>query len=283
MAKMNAKGRSKGGFVMVHHFLLNSPAYRDLSGTAVKLLLHLMRLSCGNNGFGHGKGEPGQLFLAEREAADAIGVARNTVSKAFAELIDHGFLRPVSVGHFHVKTRVATTWRLTFEPHPQGRRGPTNEWRDYQPKEKQRAQNLKRTGAILNPVAADHGVTGANFEPVKNENGQKPPTSTGSNIAPHIYMPSVGADGATAEAVIGLAGEGRDPSFVDGPIAAPSSATLVSFPSPTCERCSEPFLPGDRGKPKRFCSEDCRKKAEIQRRRDRLRAEDASDPKRDVA
>jgi hypothetical protein len=283
MGKPNAKGRNKGGFVMVHHFLMNSPAYRDLSGTSVKLLLHLMRLSCGNNGYGFGKGEPGQLFLAEREAAEAIGVARNTVSKAFLDLVEHGFLRPVSVGHFHVKTRVATTWRLTFEPHPQGRRGPTNEWRDYQAKEKQRAQKLNGTGANIDPVTLDHEDTGSISAPVEKGNGENPPTSTGLRIAPHLYMPRVEADSATANAVMGVEGEAKDPSLVDGLIADPATATLVRFPSPTCERCSGPFLPGDRGKPKRFCSEDCRKKAEIQRRRDRLRNEASSKAERKQA
>src|SRR4051812_31924829 len=102
--------RTSGGFVMVLNPMMKSAAWLDLSGTAVKLLLHLMMLSKGNNGWGHGDGG-GHLFLSERDAAAAIGVARNTASRAFEELISHGFLRTVRAGHFHVKVRLATIWR----------------------------------------------------------------------------------------------------------------------------------------------------------------------------
>ena len=127
--------RSSGAFVMVDHFLMKSPAWQDLSGNAVKLLMHLMMLSQGNNGWGH-KDQQGQLFLSEREAASAIGVARNTASRAFDELIEHGFLCAVQQGHFHVKVRIATTWRLTFQPSPRRHQGPTNEWRQWRPGKK---------------------------------------------------------------------------------------------------------------------------------------------------
>lgn len=121
-----------------------------VSGNAVKLLLHLVKLSQGNNGWGHG-GEGGELFLAEREAARAIGVSRNTASRAFAELVEHGFLRVVSAGHFQVKVKRATTWRLTFQPYPRRHQGPTNEYRQWQPEQKSRAQNLTGTGAKTGP------------------------------------------------------------------------------------------------------------------------------------
>jgi hypothetical protein len=117
---------------MLHTWLMKNPAWLSLSGNAVKLLLHLMMLSKGNNGWGH-RVEGGELFLSEREAAKAISVARNTASRAFEELIDRGFLRPVQTGHFHVKIRTATTWRLTFQPYPKNHQGPTNEWRQWRP------------------------------------------------------------------------------------------------------------------------------------------------------
>lgn len=131
MAKRRGRRRN-GAFVIVDEFLMRSPAWQDLSGNAVKLLMHLMMLSQGNNGWGH-KDQQGQLFLSERDAASAIGVARNTASRAFEELIEHGFLRPVEQGYFQVKIRIATTWRLTFQPYPRSQQGPTNEWRQWQP------------------------------------------------------------------------------------------------------------------------------------------------------
>jgi DNA-binding transcriptional MocR family regulator len=117
---------------MVLHVMQDAPAWLDLSGTAVKLLLQLIRMSKGNNGFGDGQRDRGRLFLSVRDAATAIGVCRNTAAKAFGELIDHGFLRVEEKGHFDVKG-IATTWRLTFQPYPHRRMGPTNEWRKWTP------------------------------------------------------------------------------------------------------------------------------------------------------
>ena len=122
MAKTRHR-RQSGGFVMVLNPMMKSPAWQDLTGNAVKLLLHLMMLSEGNNGWGH-KDQPGELYLSEREGASAIGISRNTASRAFRELVEHGFLRAVRTGHFQVKLRIATVWRLTFQPYPRAHQGP---------------------------------------------------------------------------------------------------------------------------------------------------------------
>jgi len=199
MAKSNAKGRSKGAFVMVPNSLMNSPAWQHLSGTAVKLLLHLMKLSEGNNGWGHGKAEPGELYLGERDAAQAIGTARNTASKAFVELIEHGFLRVVRGGDFRVKIRLATVWRLTFQPYPRAHQGPTNEWRQWQPEQNSRAQKLNATGAKIGHSSENAGFTGARTDPVKTTNGGNQPIPLGSNIGPHLHLTMGGEDARTGD------------------------------------------------------------------------------------
>jgi hypothetical protein len=241
VGKANAKGRSRGAFVMVQHSLLNSPAWLDLSGVGVKLLLHLMKLSEGNNGWGHGKGEPGDLYLGERAAAQAIGVSRNTVSRAFAELIDHGFLRIVKAGHFQVKVRLATAWRLTFQPYPRSHQGPTNEWRDWQPpqppEQRSRAQKLNGTGSKIGPTPEKEAFTGSKTAPVKSVNGEKQPKLTGSIIAPHLDMP--------------WEGKRRGP------------ANGSSQPQVSCENCGEPF---ERTKAtRRFCGTVCKERAKQRR------------------
>jgi hypothetical protein len=189
--KHKRQRRSRGNFIMVSYSMMDSPAWRDLSGTAVKLLLHLVKLSEGNNGYGH-KDEPGELFLGERDAADAIGVARNTVSKAFEELIEHGFLRAVRRGHFKVKIRLATVWRLTFQPYPRARQGPTNEFLKWQPEQNSRAQLLKGTGSEFEHEVEFNEFTGLETAPVQMENGEKPPIQEGSKTAPHLDMPEGG-------------------------------------------------------------------------------------------
>lgn len=183
--------RQSGGFIMVLHPMMKSPAWLDLSGNAVKLLLHLMMLSEGNNGWGH-KDQSGELYLSEREAAAAIGVSRNTASRAFRELEDYGFLRAVRIGHFQVKLKIATVWRLTFQPYPRAHQGPTNEWRNWRPEQKSRAQKLNGTGAKIGHRIEEHSFTGAKIDPVKLENGGKLPTLTGPKSEPHLYLPREG-------------------------------------------------------------------------------------------
>ena len=122
MGNTTPKGRRRTPpFVMITHAMMNTDAWRDLSGNAVKLLLHLVKM--------HNGGNNGEIFLGERDAAAALGIARNTVSKAFDDLISHGFLSKTQQGSFNVKIRLATIWRLTFLP-TQGR-GPTHEYRDW--------------------------------------------------------------------------------------------------------------------------------------------------------
>lgn len=178
---------------MVQHSLMDSAAWLDLSGVAVKLLLLLMKRSEGNNGWGH-KEEPGQLYLSERQAAEAIGISRNTASKALAELVEHGFLRIVQAGHFDCKVKLATIWRLTFEPYPRAHQGPTNEWLKWQPEQKARAQNLNGSGPKSDQPLSKPPTTGAKAGPDDLRNGENPPKPTGSKTAPHIDMPR-GGDG----------------------------------------------------------------------------------------
>lgn len=124
MANQTRKGRTRTPpFVMLDHRLIDSPAWIDLGGTAAKLLLHLARLHNGTNN--------GQLFLAERAAADAVGVRRGAAAAAFDELEAHGFIVATQRGAFQVKVKLATSWRLTF--HPTDRAAATHDYRDWRP------------------------------------------------------------------------------------------------------------------------------------------------------
>lgn len=181
MGKPDKRGRSKGSFVMVLDAMMESPAWLDLSGSAVKVFLHLIKRSKGNNGYGNAKHDRGALYLSERQAATDTGLAKGTVAKAFTELVDHGFLRLVSKGHFDVKN-LATTWRLTHQPYPQGNMGPTNEWRKWVPPEqKTQAQKLTIPGSKA-------GRSGPETDPIESRNGRKPSAPTGSETGPHIDM-----------------------------------------------------------------------------------------------
>lgn len=189
----DATGRSRTAtFVMLYDTLVTSAPWAAASGGAIKLLVHLTLLSKGNNGYGH-KGEDGRLFLSERQAGLAIGVARNTASKLFAELHDLGFIRVVEAGHFNVKVRTATRWRLTFQPTPWNSRPATNEWRSWTPEQNTRAQILSGTGPIIEPTPTP---TGANTGPVPVvPRSADPITLTGANTGPDIDIPRQGLVG----------------------------------------------------------------------------------------
>lgn len=107
MAKTNNKGRSTHArHIRLHHYLLNSPAWRALMPGPRALLMELYALYNGSNN--------GDLFLSEREAAKRCGVKhKNTAAKWFRELEDKGFIRPKVRGSFNVKVPTATAWILT--------------------------------------------------------------------------------------------------------------------------------------------------------------------------
>jgi len=164
MGKINAKGRSKyARHVRLYHSMIATPAWQDLSGLAVKLLVLLASMDNGENN--------GALFLSVRDAAKALKVAPNTAHRAFEDLRSHGFIAAVDVGHFHVKVRVATTWRLTWAPWP-GRGGPTNDFMRW-PKAESRSQNLNGTVAKIETVRPKKPVTVAKIDTVDRANPQK--------------------------------------------------------------------------------------------------------------
>lgn len=118
MARLLANGRNRHTrHIRIDHSMLSCPAFRDLSGGAVKVLLHLASLDNGKNN--------GEIVLSVRQAAEATGLTKNPAARALAELTDAGFIVPTSVGAFSVKVGpAASTWRLTWVAWP-GRSGPT--------------------------------------------------------------------------------------------------------------------------------------------------------------
>ncbi len=103
---VDAKGRSRKGnrFVMLEHWLLDTAAYKKLSGSAVKVLLEVYRRYNGSNN--------GDIGMSERECAHATGLSRETVRKALRDLVELGFVQTTRRGGFDYK-RHATTWALT--------------------------------------------------------------------------------------------------------------------------------------------------------------------------
>lgn len=117
------KPRRAGSYIQKHEEWLSSPAYRDLSCAARCLLDEFLRV--------YRPGRNGTLSISQRNAASLLGVHKNTATKAFRELDDHGFL-VLTQGQYWQEGK-AREWHLTIEVH-EGRE-PTDNWKHWTPKE----------------------------------------------------------------------------------------------------------------------------------------------------
>ena len=92
-------------FVQLHVWLMESPAWRDLSGNARAVYVEMKARYNGRNN--------GLLSMSTREAGDAINATNDTGSRALKELIEHGFLVVTEASSFVRKVGVARSFRLT--------------------------------------------------------------------------------------------------------------------------------------------------------------------------
>ena len=120
-----SKQKPKEQYVPLGYPFLKSPAWRSLSGGAVKVWLELhTRYHGGNNG---------RLFLSLNEAKEALGMGKSSVQRAFRELEAKGFIVMEKEGSWY--HRQAHEWRLTTKPMQtvRGKQTASNDWRDWRP------------------------------------------------------------------------------------------------------------------------------------------------------
>lgn len=117
----NGRNEGEGQYVPLPHAMLQSPAWRSLSGGAVRVFLELRsRYNGANNG---------QLSLSSQQAADLLGMSKSTVSRAFKELIEKGFLKLRVRGQWY--GRRAAEYVVTdrsYQGHPASR-----DWQRWNP------------------------------------------------------------------------------------------------------------------------------------------------------
>jgi hypothetical protein len=112
--------------------MMQSPAYRLLSGPAIKVLHELRsRFNGGNNG---------RIFLSYEDAASQLAMSKSTVKRAFDELQIVGFIVLMRQGVWH--GRKASEWRVTFEG--SGGHPATHDWKQWQaPQRRKPPQKIK--------------------------------------------------------------------------------------------------------------------------------------------
>ena len=157
MGKSNRK--SEGQYLPLPYSQLRSPAWRSLSGAAVRVWLELhTRFNGANNG---------AVRLSYAEAADALGIGKATAQRAFQNLQDKGFLVLEKEGNWY--HRQAHEWRLTTKPTngPKGRASPTNEWRQWKPEKSECGSGAEPSANHVVPFQNPKRAIGSNPKPVK--------------------------------------------------------------------------------------------------------------------
>jgi hypothetical protein len=282
-----AKGKSWGGHVQktrhvrLEHSVLRTAAYRSLTPNARALLMEFAMLENGKNN--------GELFMSVRDAADRMGVGDpHTAGAALAELESAGFIALTKEAHFAVKAASGSRsrcWRLTWQSVPALSAAPTNDFTRWQPqngKAHRRAVNgcaaldryekkgAKRAAAAAELQSAVRFFHTHNAERVRNNHTTSPHES--GPAAEHVRNNHTQnhENAANPPKLVVRNNHTHTTDQLDASTAAIPRVHVGR--TPACEDCGEPFKPGDRGKPKRFCSETCRKRAERQRAADRRKA-----------
>ena len=282
--RVDPKGRnpdkvgSADRVVIIRRSFWHGPHVSATSGASRALLLELQAMFNGTNN--------GTLFLSVRDAADRLGFADlAAASSAIAELELLGLITVTIESSFAIKAGEgsrARAYRLNWigddgKCISADKLPPLDFSRLSQRQKKRIARRgdalgrylLERKSAVretrtlmAESVRETLTRTAESVRETRTRNDQKgqfAPDSRVRDSTTHIlhHIPSQYNEGENTP---------RHPSKPNGPI---STIVACPWPSPTCEACGNAFAPGDRGKPKRFCSEQCRKRAEAQRRNQR--------------
>lgn len=173
------------------------------------------------------------------------------IGRSVARLIDHGFLAEPTPGSW--LQRRAREYRLTFITSGKAPpfRSASNEYLQWKP-----------------PTEKNDGYAASPRKPRVGDAGSPEAACVGDAGSPELSK-----NGAFASANPPVSGDAGSLLIVKpyGGASAEGVSNLIPFPqsSLACEECGQSFPPATRGKPKRFCSERCRKRAEVQRRKAR--------------
>ena len=237
-----------GSWVGIPKCVVESAAYRDLSLHARAILVEIV---ANMNGFNNG-----DIAVSTRDITTSLRCSHAKVAGktgALVELMGHGFLEGGPIKYW--KDGKARTYRLTFvNTGTPGRYVPaTHDYLTWTPTDKRKS----RTKAVSEGASIDtarvpigHAIDTAAISRIQKSRG-KP-----VNVDELIDTAAVAL--ISKPSLVAVSGDDFTPFNPAGDLA--------------CEGCGELFKPGDRGKPKRFCSEQCRKRAERQRALRRRRA-----------
>ena len=136
-------------FVQLFHWMLNSPAWKDLDANARAIYVELTRRYNGSNN--------GRIAYSVRQAAADLKISKDTAARAFRSLKDHGFIVCERRGAFQWKVRHASEYRLTTYDSNRAR----SLW-SYCQSQLERGHGPMSGTHIIYQVGTAHRVTGIN-------------------------------------------------------------------------------------------------------------------------
>lgn len=159
MAKRSSKKKGEGQYAPLTYAMLKSEAWRSLSGAAVKVFLELHTRFNGSNN--------GNVRLSYAEAAEALGMGKATVQRAFDDLQAKGFVVLERKGNWY--HRKAHEWRLTVKPvqRVKGQEPPTHDWRKYHRENADCGSGSGQKGGAVVPFQNPSGADGSKLEPFR--------------------------------------------------------------------------------------------------------------------
>lgn len=158
-------GRSKGveQYAPLPYAMLHSPAWRSLSGPAVKVFLELRTRFHGANN--------GRLVLSLEEAKRLLGLGKTTVQRSLEELQEKGLIVCTKKGQWY--GRLASTWATTDRPTDSA--PAPQSWKTWQPsnrpkrppKKSKRGPETGPSGDVVVPFQDRRGSHGPTSGPVR--------------------------------------------------------------------------------------------------------------------
>ena len=127
---IDAKGRSKGDgqYLPVPYTMAHCEAFRSLSGSALKVWVELRSRYNGTNN--------GRVSLSYQNAADVLHMSKSSVTRAFQELKEKGFVKLRRQGQWY--GRLAAEYVLTDQSFEGNK--PTRDWQNWKPSQKSKKQ-----------------------------------------------------------------------------------------------------------------------------------------------
>jgi hypothetical protein len=170
---MSKHQKKKGPrFVQLFHWMLDSPAWKDLDAVARAIYIEVQKRYNGSNN--------GRISYSARQAAKELKIGKDTAARGLRSLEAHGFIVVERRGAFHCKIRHASEYRLTIYESDiatdYANKLPTKECMSWRPE----IQNTVRLEGPRVPVVVPFGPSSRTVESKNGPHGPRSRTVVGS-------------------------------------------------------------------------------------------------------